>query len=369
MNDQIRINWYRSKVDRQVMSALMQSSDLRAFGQVLAQLGLYAVTGTLAYLAYRNLHAANWPGALPLLLLALFAHGTNGSFFGGIACHELSHKTPFGHQVWNTFFLKVYAFLSWFDPLGYRLSHVRHHQVTVHADHDGEVVLPVGLDWYGVRFILKSLTFDPLALLRLLRFWVYAAFGRIGPDNFFKGTWLARVLPESNAELRREHRNWARVILLGHLALAAVFIATGHWILIVIFTFGCQYCSWLTVLCGGPQHAGLSPNVADFRLCCRTYTCSWLPAFFYWNMQYHVEHHMFPAVPFYHLPRLRQAIAHDLPPAPHGLWATWRELIPVLRRQRRDPNYVSVPPLPARPAGPADQVDVQTLGLEASRAV
>ncbi len=55
---------------------------------------------------------------------------------------------------------------------------------------------------------------------------------------------------------------------------------------------------------------------------------------------------MFPAVPFYNLPKLRAALAHDLPPAPHGLWATWRELRPIMRRQQADPSYVYVPPLP-----------------------
>jgi fatty acid desaturase len=90
----------------------------------------------------------------------------------------------------------------------------------------------------------------------------------------------------------------------------------------------------------------MTPDVPDFRLCCRTFTCSWFPAFLYWNMQYHVEHHMFPAVPFYNLPRLRKAIEHDLPPAPHGLLATWRELIPILKRQRREPGYFFAPPLP-----------------------
>jgi fatty acid desaturase len=55
---------------------------------------------------------------------------------------------------------------------------------------------------------------------------------------------------------------------------------------------------------------------------------------------------MFPAVPFYNLPRLRKAIEHDLPPAPHGLLATWRELIPILKRQRREPGYFFAPPLP-----------------------
>jgi fatty acid desaturase len=63
-------------------------------------------------------------------------------------------------------------------------------------------------------------------------------------------------------------------------------------------------------------------------------------------MQYHVEHHMFPAVPFYNLPALRKAIEHDLPPAPHGLWATWSGIIAVLKKQRANPDYVFVPELP-----------------------
>ncbi|MBI2498392.1 MAG: fatty acid desaturase [Opitutae bacterium] len=347
MNDQIKINWYRCKVDRDVMSRLMRRSDARAFAQVLPQLGLYIVTGTLAYTLYRQLGTGNWPWMLPLLLLTLFAHGTNASFFGGCACHELCHKTPFATQAWNTFSLRVYAFLSWFDPVGYRASHVRHHQATTHADHDGEVVLPQSLNWQSVRFFVTALTFDPAALWKLFRFWVAAARGDLSRDGFFKSQWLQRVVPDTDTKSRRELVTWARVVLFGHLALAATFIATGHWFLVVIVNFGCLYSGWLGILTGMPQHIGLSPNTPDFRLCCRTYTCSWLPAFFYWNMQYHVEHHMFPAVPFYNLPRLRQAIAHDLPPATHGLWATWRDdILPVVRRQREDPAYVYVPPLP-----------------------
>ena len=103
---------------------------------------------------------------------------------------------------------------------------------------------------------------------------------------------------------------------------------------------------WFEFLVAAPQHVGLSPNMPDFRLNTRTYTSGWLPAFFYWNMQYHVEHHMYPAVPFYNLPRLRAAMAYDLPPAPHGLWATWKEILPIMKRQRIDPTYVYVPPLP-----------------------
>ena len=348
MNEQIKVSWYRCRVDKAVMSGLMRRSDARAFAQVIPQLLLFVLTGTLAYLAFLRVHAGNWPRTLPVLLAALFVHGTLSRFFGGIAGHELCHKTPFRTQAFNDLFLKIYAFLSWFDPVGYRTSHIRHHQLTVHTEEDGEVVLPQGLNWHGIKFIITELTFSPSKIFWLVCNYIAAARGDVTRhDGFFRAVWLRRIIPESNPSLRREHRRWARIVLFGHLGLAVLFAATGHWFLIIIVNLGCQYCDWLQLLCAAPQHVGLSPNVSDFRLCTRTYTCGWLPAFLYWNMQYHLEHHMFPAVPFYNLPRLRSAIAHDLPPAPHGLLATWRELIPIMRRQRWDKDYVFVPRLPA----------------------
>ncbi|MCC6414519.1 MAG: fatty acid desaturase, partial [Opitutaceae bacterium] len=170
MTENIKINWYRCKVDRAVMSELMRKSDARGFLQAGGHLLVYAITGTLAWLTWRHLDAANWLWLLPLLLLALFAHGTVGGFVGGIACHELCHKTPFATQVWNTVFLKIYAFLGWFDPIGYRASHIRHHQVTVHQDHDGEIMQPLGLDLHGFLFVVKTLTFSPAYVWKQIRF-------------------------------------------------------------------------------------------------------------------------------------------------------------------------------------------------------
>jgi fatty acid desaturase len=39
-------------------------------------------------------------------------------------------------------------------------------------------------------------------------------------------------------------------------------------------------------------------------------------AFFYANMNYHVEHHMYPSVPFYNLPQL-SALLRERAPFPH----------------------------------------------------
>jgi len=56
-------------------------------------------------------------------------------------------------------------------------------------------------------------------------------------------------------------------------------------------------------------------------------------------MQYHIEHHMYAAVPCYHLPGLRKAIEHELPPAPRGLRATWKEILAIHREQQSNRDY------------------------------
>ncbi len=234
--------------------------------------------------------------------------------------------------------------------------------MTAHADHDGEVVLPMWLDWQSVKFFATQLGCNPHWISYILKDWWRSSRGS-AEDWKAKSAWTNQVLPESNSALRRDHRNWARTLVYGHLALATVFVATGHWFLILVFDLGTFYAGWFGTLCVMPQHIGMSPNVPDFRLCCRTYTCGWLTAFFYWNMQHHVEHHMFPAVPFYNLPKLRKAIEHDLPAAPHGLWAVWKEILPILKRQREDPAYVYIPKLPQ---GSGDRVDDKVLQSEAA---
>jgi fatty acid desaturase len=70
-------------------------------------------------------------------------------------------------------------------------------------------------------------------------------------------------------------------------------------------------------------------------------------------MNYHTEHHMYPTVPCYHLACLHRAIVADLPPCPHGLLQTWREIAAILRKQRDDPAYRHIAIIPVRPGASA----------------
>jgi fatty acid desaturase len=87
------------------------------------------------------------------------------------------------------------------------------------------------------------------------------------------------------------------------------------------------------------QHGGLADNVTDHRLNSRSVRMNPISRFVYWNMNYHVEHHMFPMVPFHHLAELHEEIKADLPPMLPSMLAAYREIVPAVLRERHDPDY------------------------------
>jgi fatty acid desaturase len=90
---------------------------------------------------------------------------------------------------------------------------------------------------------------------------------------------------------------------------------------------------------GLTQHAGLAENVLDHRLNSRTVYMNPVFRFLYWNMNYHVEHHMFPMVPYHRLPDLHARMKHDCPEPYPSTWAAYREIVPAMLRQLRDPEW------------------------------
>ena len=89
---------------------------------------------------------------------------------------------------------------------------------------------------------------------------------------------------------------------------------------------------------GMTQHCGLRGDVPDFRKSTRTITLGPISQFFYWHMNYHIEHHMFANVPCYNLEALHKAVADDMP-VPRTLVGAWREMVETFERQQREPSY------------------------------
>jgi len=327
------INWYRTKISKEQMKEVHRRSDFLGAVQTLGYLGLIAMTFTAAMLSSIYLP---WYCTLGFI----FLHGMAASFLiNGI--HELGHGTVFKTRWLNGAFEQLLAFMAWFNHISFQNSHQRHHRYTLHPPDDLEVVLPM-------RLVAKDVLLKGIML-------PHHIYGRIkGTARImcgrFVGEWEQTMFPEGDDKARRPVIRWAWYLYFGHLSILIVSILMGWWLVPILTTFSSFYGGWLQMLCNATQHIGLSDEVDDFRLNSRTIKLNPLLEFVYWRMNYHIEHHMYAAVPCYRLAKLHEYIKHDLPPTHHGLVSVWKEVYEIQKRQEADPAYQHVPELPGATA-------------------
>lgn len=262
--------------------------------------------------------------------MALFLHGVIANFYiNGI--HEMVHGTVFKSSWLNQIFLHIYSFLDWSNPYHFWESHTEHHKYTLHHPDDQEVVLPIRYSasrFWSQAFIHPALIWWGLHGTCLL------ALDRL-PDN----DWNRRLFPDTYPEGRSKVKRWAQVTLLGHALIFILSLLSGWWIFIFLINASKLFGGGLFWLCNNTQHVGLMKNSTDFRLNCRTIELHPIFKFLYWHMNYHIEHHMYAAVPCYNLARLHHQIRDQLPPTLNGLGEAWFQIITILKRQAQDPNY------------------------------
>jgi len=334
--EHIDIDWYRVPIDRQVLQQLNRRCDLKGLVQSVGFLALLALTGSLVlYSAGRGI----W--SLFLVPVLLVVHGAFYHFLLN-GFHELCHGTVFASRWLNDIFLRIYSLLGWYNYVGFQQSHRRHHRYTLHPPYDSEVVLPI-------KHSLKG--FCKTAIIHF-RFWVYIRVFIRNARGIIRDPWLQKLLPESNPALRRQFVRFARLTLLFHGVILVASIVLGilvhpRWFLLpFVTTFARAFGLGLNFVLNETQHVGLSDNVSDFRLCTRSIRVNPFFGFLYWQMQYHIEHHMYAAIPFYNLARLNRLIKDQLPVPPDGVVATWRLIGGILAKQKTDPAYTYKPAIP-----------------------
>lgn len=322
------IKWHRTKLPAETLKKLNERSDAKAWLQTGGYLGLIVATGAFSYYAWS---VQNWW----LLALGLFLHGTVCAFNIN-AVHELVHGTVFKTSWLNEFFCHLFGFIGWNNNRFFWYSHTEHHKFTLHPPADLEVTVP---QYHSVQGWLSGAILNYYGLKTMMTNIRYAL-GKL------KGPWEPMVLPEEAETRRKNVFNWARTIILGHLLITGVSLYYGLWIIPVIVSLTPLYGAWLFMLCNNTQHAGLVESVNDFRLNCRTFYVNPIVEFLYWRMNWHIEHHMYAAVPCYNLRKLHEAIKHELPHCPNGLLETWVEIGYIMYRQKKDPDYRFLAQLP-----------------------
>jgi fatty acid desaturase len=333
-------NWTKVPVDRRQLRAMQRRSDLPG----LARFGTYV--GLLVAFAWLTVAAD------PLWLKAVFflLYSTVFAFSEPIL-HETHHRTPFKSLWLNETVHYVAGLLAFREPIRDRWLHAGHHTYTYYSEIDPEIVTErpprfwtFGLDLLRVHIVVTMMR-DTLRM-------AFAGMDELGER------WIPR-------DHQRQVVWSARACVAFYVAVIALAVAIGSWYPI-LFVFAARFvgaplCSAISFV----QHVGLEENVADWRENTRTVHMNPLIRLFYWNMNYHVEHHMYPTVPCQSLGALHREIAKDSPPPYRNTFEAWGEMMRALWRQRKDPTYSARRPVPeigARDASDGDRSDANGRG-------
>lgn len=322
--------WYHTPIPRKRMKELMARSDDRATRDIMIWLAVFIVAAVGGFLTW-----GTW-WCVPFFIVYGVLYGSSSD----ARWHECGHRTAFKTQWKNDVIYQIASFMVLREPEVWRWSHTRHHTDTIIVGRDPEIAVPrppklweIGLAFFGL----------PQARVYFKKIVLHAA-GKLTDEE-------KTFIPESE---------WATVTRTAriHLAIyaATIALALATWSILPLMYIGLPsfYGAWLYLTTGLTQHAGLAEDVLDHRLNCRTVYMNPVIRFLYLNMNYHVEHHMFPMVPYYNLPALHEEMKADTPTPYSGFWETYKEIIPTLFRQVKDPYYHAKRQLPptAKPFNP-----------------
>jgi fatty acid desaturase len=321
-------NWTKVAVERRTLRTLQKRSNVPGLLHFGVYVALLVVFGGLTVWA-----PSLWPKGLFFVAYSVVFG------FSEPILHETHHRTPF-RSVWlNETVHYIAGLLAFKEPIRDRWLHAGHHTYTYYSEIDPEIVTdrPPSFWTLGLDFMRLHMA--------IVWLWTSVRISVVGLDELGK-RWIPKAF-------RRQTIWSARACVAFYLLVIALAVVIGSWYPI-FFVFvarfvGAPLHSWVTFI----QHAGLEENVADWRENTRTVRMNRLIRLLYWNMNFHVEHHMYPTVPFAALGRLHVEIEAESPTPYRNTFAAWNELIRALWRQRKDPAYSVHRPLPKPDAAPS----------------
>ena len=223
--------------------------------------------------------------------LVMIAHGSFIAFlYAGL--HECIHKSAFKNKKLNELVGYFIGFVLLRSFLNGRYRHMAHHTFTQHPEKD-----PDKVDF-------PSSYFEYLKHVTSFSVWVRII------DNLFRHS-IGNI---NESEKSYIPENEIKSLIFESRAMVAGYFIIASLSIYFNTTFFLIY--WfIPRILGEPflrlvrmvEHTG-KDETADMIHNTRTSFPSFFLKFLYWNMPYHVEHHLYASVPFYKLPKFHKLI-------------------------------------------------------------
>lgn len=296
------------KLDKKTLKSIASRSDKPGVIYILQWLIALTLTSSLVWMSLGTWWV--WP--------TMFVHGVLLTVPAYSLSHETAHGTAFRTRWLNEAVLWVSSLIYLEEPLHRRYTHTSHHTFTWWPEKDAQFPFdtPIGLKGW-----ITEITGFSLLRFHVHVFWLLAT--KRYTDM------MRRCAPER--EFPKMTRN-ARIMLALYAVIgAAPFFGIWWpiWLVVLPRIFGAP----VMLLFGLIQHAELQENSPSILESTRSFRTNWLAKFLYMNMNNHMEHHLYPQVPFHALPRLADAVKEQVPQPDPGFFRTnWEVFMVALRR-------------------------------------
>ena len=315
--------WYQAPIPRARLKDLMKRSDGPAIRDTLIWIASFIITASFAIYFFPS-----W-WSLPFFLAYGVLYGSSSDS----RWHECGHGTAFKTRWMNDVVYEVACFMIMRAPTVWRWSHTRHHTDTIIVGRDPEIAVmrPTKMLKVAAAYFAIPQTIDAIK-----KMFIHVS-GHLTPEEL-------TFVPDT--ERNRVYMT-ARFWLVIHFGSITAALYLHSWLpVLLVGPLPTMYGAWVHVMTGLTQHGGLAEDVLDHRLNSRTVLMNPVLRFIYWNMNYHVEHHMFPMVPYHQLPKLYEEMKPYTVPATTSVIAAYREMIPAWIKQIKDPSYLIPRKLP-----------------------
>jgi fatty acid desaturase len=277
------------------LTTLSNARSLVGIGQTLLLIGTAIAFGVV-----------NW--FTPWVLLSVLAIGIalHGLF---ILSHEAAHYRMFTHRTANDVAGRLIGMLGGVSMCTYRVTHRLHHN-NLYGSQDPDTAIHGGYP-RGKAYLWRKLALDLVGWNAWKTYAYFFGAPAINADTGGKFNPLNDTSPELRAAARLD-----RLIVIGfHFAAPLLALALGGWQALAMYAVlwmlplvtVLQPILRLRAICEHGAVTDLSSPLTAARSNNTSGKLSnWLfrAVFFPHHVNYHLEHHLYPAVPHYHLPRL-----------------------------------------------------------------
>lgn len=290
---------------------LLGADELAPLTQLSTARSLLAIVHTFGLIAAAlGLAIATWPSAWMLPSIVAIGIAQHGLF---ILAHEAAHYRLFAHRAANDGAGRFIGMVGGLSMCTYRVTHRLHHN-NLYTEEDPDTAIHGGYP-RGKAYLLKKLAQDLAGLNAWKTFAYFFGAPAINADTNRE----IRPLDDTSPQLRAAARADRLWVIGFHLVAPVAALAAGGWRGLAMYAVlwllplvtVLQPILRLRAICEHGAAQDLSSPLTAARTN-RTFGSigNGLArlVLFPHHVNYHVEHHLYPAVPHYHLPALHRLL-------------------------------------------------------------